>query len=56
MRAHLDNALQITHNTIKDASSIIGIISHHHNGIPFQEVLVAPRASSVLKMHSCRIQ
>ena len=56
MRAHLDNALQITHNTIKDASSLIGITCHHHNGSPLQGVLVAPRASSVPKMHSCSIQ
>ena len=56
MRAHLDNALQITHNTSKDASSIIAITFHHHNGTPFQPVLVAPLASSVPTMHSCSIQ
>ena len=56
MRSHLDNALQITHNTSKDASSIIGITCHHHNGTPFQGILVAPRASSMPTMQSCSIQ
>ena len=56
MRAHLDNALQITHGTSKDASSIIGITCHHHNGTPFQGFPVAPRGSSVPTMHSCSIQ
>ena len=56
MRAHLDNALQITHSTSKDASSIIGITCHHPNGTPFQGVLVGWRASSVPTMHLCRIQ
>ena len=55
MRAHVDNALQITHNTKKDASSIIGITCPHHNGTPFQGPLVAPRASRVPTMHSCSI-
>ena len=56
MRAQLDNALQITQNTSKDASSFIGITCHHHNGTPFQGVVVAPRAPSVPAMHSCSIQ
>ena len=56
MRAHLDNALQITHNTSRKASFIIGITCHYHNGTQFQGVLVAPQASSVPTMHSCSIQ
>ena len=56
MRAHLDNALPITHSTSKDASSIIGNTCHHPNGTPFPEVLVGWRASSVPTMHLCSIQ
>ena len=56
MRPHLDNAIQITYNMSKDTSSIIGSTCQLHNGIPFQGVLVAGPASSVLTMHSCSIQ
>ena len=53
MQAHLDNALQIAHSTSKEASSIIGVTCHHHNGTRLQGVLsdggrqVCPRCTCV---------